>query len=605
MSGRPGTRRFWPAFALAAILSARLFTLLPAVIDDDEGWFAASANALTGPGSFFRRAVDDKPPGAVWFDAAVRWGMGPLHLAQWSRLWGLLALGISAALLARIARTQDGGTTRAAAWTAVVFLLACGAFSPKLFALTNEQLLLAPLCLALLAVLDTTLAPRPVRWVIAGAAVGLATWIKQTAVVFLLPLLLAWEGAGAAGWALAAFAATAFAGAWMVGLADYWRWTWVYPREVLLPARRRLFSSGSAAAWNLGLFALALAPVLFKAREGVARWGASRDRRALGGWLAAATLAVVAGKALFPHYLLLLLPPLALFAGRALAEVPFKKWQVGWLAVAYLGCAVAAAWPTANLFWGNDLPFFTRAAGRIAQLARPDERVFLWGGSPVPLAISGRPNATRFLTSRFLVPPYATPTTARLFHDDFLSDPPALVVDLHARGDNLQNLPPESIPWLGGLLAAQYEVWADPALPWARFYLRVDRLAGRSLAGLCRSTPLRDARDGYPRSLTALSRELEAARERPWPSLSHLRRQEARLRGAFSRELFSTSCPGAPPLPPTALAPDAIARVFAERGFASPLPADGLRFWVELATVELQPVLRPRPPLSRASGPPR
>jgi hypothetical protein len=324
----------------------------------------------------------------------------------------------------------------------------------------------------------------------------------------------------------------------------------------------------------------------------------------LAAWLGCAGVAVALGEALFPHYLLLALPPLAILAGRECARVPLRGWQKAWLGAAYLGCALCAAWPFAHLFWGNDLPYFTRVADRMAQLSTPADRVLLWGGSPVPQAISGRANATRFVTSRFLVPPYGDRTTARLFRDDFQAHPPALVVDLHARGDNQQNLPPNSIAWLGAALARDYRVWADPALPWVRFYLRADGAGSSpSTAGLCPSAPLGDAREGYPRALDELMRALAVLKRPPRPTLRDLAWLEARLRVAFAREVLATSCPrlasslGEPSDSGgrgADLSPEALKARFAAQGFASPLPLQGRRFWVELAIVELQPVIRPR-----------
>lgn len=566
--------------AFALVLALRLLSLVPSVIDDDEGWFAASANALTGPFSYFRRALDDKPPGTVWFDEAVRWvalqlGLGPAHLAQWSRLAGLCLLALTAWALYRLARRRTPEARAAGTWTALFFLLGSGAFSPKLFALTNEQLLLAPVSLAVLLALDASLGPRWLRAASAGVALGLACWVKQTALAFLLPVLLACDGLGSAALAVAGLFLTAFGGALAVGLSDYRTWVLSYPRQVLVAARRSLFSGGAEAAKNAGLFALALWPLFGRAVRTARVGGTDRERRVVLGWAVAALLAIALGRGLFPHYFLLLLPPLSLLAGEEVARAGLPRWQRAWLWVAYAGCALAAAWPFAHLFWGNDLPYFQRVADRIAQLAPPTERVFLWGGSPVPLALSGRPNATRFLTSRFLVPPYSTAQTRGLFQRDFSAHPPALVVDLHARGDNQQNAPPDALPWLGRALASGYRVWADPALPWARFYVRADLPPP---PGLCPSSPLDDSREGYPRSLARLAETLVALRHGPWPGFGALSRLDARLREGFAREIAATSCREPAP------------------GATSPLALDGPRFWIELAIVELQPVIRPRRP---------
>ena len=52
-------------FWFAAIL--RILSVFPLVIDDDEAWWSASALALKTPWEFYHKAIDNKPPGTVWF----------------------------------------------------------------------------------------------------------------------------------------------------------------------------------------------------------------------------------------------------------------------------------------------------------------------------------------------------------------------------------------------------------------------------------------------------------------------------------------------------------------------------------------------------------
>jgi hypothetical protein len=565
--------------ALAAVAVVRLFTLWPAVIDDDEAFFAASANALRGPASFFKTALDDKPPGTVWFDAAVRTLTGPMHLAQWSRLAGLLVLALTAFFAGRIARRLSEPTGRALEaehFTWLALALGTGAFTPKLFALTNEQLMLLPLTCAIWLAL-----PRPGerslwRALAAGAVLGAATWVKQTALLFALPVALALGAPLEIALAALAFLAVAFAGAWTVGLSDYWQWTFQYPRQVLVAARRTLFTGWSDGIQNTLLFTVALLPLLLRAAQGGRRLQAGFGRRVLVGWAVAALGAIAAGAGLFPHYFLLALPPLAILAGCALAERRWSRGQAVWIGAAYAGCAIAATLPLTNLFWGNDLPYFSRVASRIDALTRPEDRVFLWGGSPVPLAMSGRKNATRFVTSRFVVQPYANEETLRLFQDELTAHPPALVVDLHARGDDRQNLPPRVLPWFSELLARRYRVLADPSLPWARFYLRDD--VPNPDGELCASRPLEDARAGYPKSLAALEQMIARARagDRPADPAAI----ERVLRTRFADEIAQTSCTEPPRKEVT----------------RPPLALESRLWWVELAIVELQPVILPRRP---------
>src|SRR5689334_2913441 len=57
--------RYARCFLVTAAL--RFLCVIPWIIDDDEAWWSASALALRSPWDFYRKAVDDKPPGAVWF----------------------------------------------------------------------------------------------------------------------------------------------------------------------------------------------------------------------------------------------------------------------------------------------------------------------------------------------------------------------------------------------------------------------------------------------------------------------------------------------------------------------------------------------------------
>ena len=575
-SGSRSARRVW--IALAVALAARLAALIPAVIDDDEAWFAASARALHRPWDFFRLAPDNKPPGTVWFYEAVAAVFGPAGLPRTARLVGLVLLIATCALLFRLARRSGSG-----ARAALLFALASGALAPQLFALTNEQLMVAPIALAVFAALEL----RGLgRWLLAGAAIGLACWVKQTGIVFLLPVLLACDSLLAAALAVAACLAVVAAQVLAVGPHAFWEWTFVYPREVLVRAREVAFGSWSDALSSVAIAAAFLFP-LWRAAVRGAREGSPR-RRVLLGWVAAAALAIAAGKGLFLHYYLLALPPVCLLA----ASVPPARWADRWLWTLYAAMLAIASVPLSALFWGNDLGYFGRVARRIEQLTSKDDRVFVWSGSPVPAALADRAHATPFVNARFLIYPYGSAANEALFRDALEAAPPALFVDLHARGDNRIGASPEALPWLGPWLAAHYTVLADPSLPWARFYLRRDRSAPR---GLCASSPLAEAHDEYPRSLAAL-RETIAGAEAHRYRLTELLALDEIERSRFALESLETACrlPEGAALPDDAALADRTRALFAAHGFAAPLALASRAWWIELAIVELQPVVPPR-----------
>ena len=72
-------------FFIALALGVRFLSLIPSIIDDDEAWFSASAAALKHPFEFYQRALDNKPPGTVWFYEWVQGfeqGMQDPHLVR-------------------------------------------------------------------------------------------------------------------------------------------------------------------------------------------------------------------------------------------------------------------------------------------------------------------------------------------------------------------------------------------------------------------------------------------------------------------------------------------------------------------------------------------
>jgi hypothetical protein len=242
----------------------------------------------------------------------------------------------------------------------------------------------------------------------------------------------------------------------------------------------------------------------------------------------------------------------------------------------------------------------------------------VWGANALPLAISGAPSYGRFLTSRFLGPPYATAGTLEEFSRLFESRPPELILDLHARGDNQFNFPIAQLPALARAIERDYRAWVDPALPWACFYLRKGDEAGArpESRGLCESRCLDSSSEYYPRSLAEL-RAL-ARFGRGWLDPSAWRVADRLLRILFTLEILRNSCPR---LAPGALgaveersreALEGLARgrlpaagggagwegevrqYFEAHGFGPPYVLDSPGWWASLAVVELQPVARPR-----------
>jgi hypothetical protein len=441
---------------------------VPSVIDEDEAWFSASALGLKNPLQYFQRAIDNKPPGTVIFYWVCG---GDLRIARLAMI-GLSTLTafVLAGIHRKISRPdpEDSDTF----WNIALLFMVCSVIpSFELFSVTNEGLLLFFEVVSLFLILETGALPL----IGSALAFGFGLLIKPTAAFFLLPLGITFFRSGrrwreSVCWAI--FAAVFFEFSVLaLGPADFWYWTVVYPAEILTRARSQLFQGDRDFLVNAVRFSLLLLPLLWVAARNLFRSPANRIFYLA--WILSGLAGVVLGKGLFLHYFLLVLPPLCLLAG----EEGFNGWKKYWLGFLYGFACLLIAVPGVTSFWGMDLLYHEKLARVIREVVAPKDDLFVWGGSAVPLALSQKNHATAFVTSRFLVPPYTTPEIQRRFLSEFVSQRPALVLDLSERGDNRFNFPVSELPGFYSELKSQYDRAEDPSLPWAHFYF----LKGRPL----------------------------------------------------------------------------------------------------------------------------
>jgi hypothetical protein len=249
-------------------------------------------------------------------------------------------------------------------------------------------------------------------------------------------------------------------------------WNFTYAASVLTTARESLFSEGKEFIASILIMGVGLAPLIWASihtlRNRDKLQSVSFEARFfLVLWFASGSLAVAAGWGIFLHYFLLVLPPLCLWAGVSIGKKGFS-----YLVVLYTACCLLLLIPFSTALWGTDLFYYANIATRIQALTQPEEKVFIWGGNAIPLSLSRRDFTTRFVTSRFAAPPYATSELAKTFERDFRESPPKLFVDLHERGDNRFKLPITIYPWLKNEIAVHYHEIDDPSAPWVTFYLR-------------------------------------------------------------------------------------------------------------------------------------
>lgn len=232
-----------------------------------------------------------------------------------------------------------------------------------------------------------------------GAICGLALLVNTKA-LFVLAACLLWAPraglfAGAALPNLIAIGWLGYAGA----LVAYWEQVWIWGMR---------YSSDTFVAdpWKEGLLRTANWSGFHAALVLGAAFSAWRERSwRTAVWIALAIAAVCAGGRFFPRYYFLLLPPM-LFAGvRGLFAMPRLCCIV---ALCTLLIPIVRFGPRyATLALGDrawsDLAMMqdSKQAAAIARgIARPGDRLLVWGYRPDVLVFSGLPAATRFLDSQ-------------------------------------------------------------------------------------------------------------------------------------------------------------------------------------------------------------
>ncbi len=397
------------------ILGATLVTRLPGLVSSrvfntDEATLAVGGRVLAGGGSLYVDFIDRKPPLPFAIYDLVQRLTGTDDLRP-VRL--VVAVLIAASALV-VASEADRRWDRRAAWVAgLALVLGASALGPADAQAANFELFaLLPISLAVVA------AARG-RAVLAGVALAIAVLCKQPAAVTVVPV--AWslwhtrrQRGLAIGAASGAVAGLLLAAPFGIGLVLKWALLGTGGYLSLAPA-----DVGAAAVRLLALTALAVAfwggawllivgfppgtgrrmrpvPVPGAERSLAGRHGPDLDLWLLFG---ASVLGIVAGFRFFPHYLLQLLPAVALLAGRGAARRatlirPAAMWGVGAVAVALVLAIVAAINPVP--------PVERQVSAYVHTHTKPDDLILVWGNYPEIYWRSGRNPAGGFSHTEFV-----------------------------------------------------------------------------------------------------------------------------------------------------------------------------------------------------------
>ncbi|CAN5502278.1 hypothetical protein BH10ACT1_BH10ACT1_41770 [soil metagenome] len=388
---------------------AVFLTRLPGLVTDrlfntDEATLSVGGRELADGGSLYVGVIDRKPP--LPFLLYATFGGGDLRPV---RVVIALSIFVAALVVASEARRRWGAR---AGWAAgLVLVLGASALGPMDAQAANFELF------ALLPIVVAVVAAARGRAVLAGVALAVAVLCKQPAAVTIVPVAWCWwqtrRWRGVLG-GLAAGAVAALVLTFPFKLSRVMEWallgTGGYlsmdPSDIGYSLLRLLYLVLLAAGFWGGAWLLAVAPRVGPAvdPDPVVEPGAALVVRgdAVDVWLllGVSCLGVVAGFRFFPHYLVQLLPALALLAGRgaAVARPVVRRAALVW----GLGASVVAA----ALGWHMGLdpkPAYPRDMAAYAR-AHTDggDEILVWGNVPEVYWRADRQPAGGFTHTEFI-----------------------------------------------------------------------------------------------------------------------------------------------------------------------------------------------------------
>jgi hypothetical protein len=390
----PGGR--FPLYLLAA-LASRLPSLFEGFFSGDEATYSALAVRVLSGALPWAGAVDHKPPGAELFYGLVFLGSGPYQL--WAiRAALIVVVALTGLVLAAVA-DESGASAGAARRAGLLYVIASAiGLPPDAYAVNAELLANLPIALAALGIARS----RPASLLGAGALCALAGTLRYQAAFiglgFAVALLRAPGRPGVRALRLAPLAVGFLAGAggflaairalglWEPFVFWGWRFNFDYMRSVSFD------EALAAAAASTALIALGWLPLVIAATR-------ARPGALVSGWLVAALVALVPGFRFFPHYYFALLPPLALWAGRA-------ELGAGRTRRAFVAATLALASISWLVAWGYHAQkpgqraldaAYRDVGGWVRAHAARRDRLFVWGNSPEIYSYARLPMGTRFV----------------------------------------------------------------------------------------------------------------------------------------------------------------------------------------------------------------
>lgn len=422
-------KKSYSYMALGAILILTLALRLSFIhvpLDRDEGTYAVIGQEILNGAIPYRDAIEIKPPGIFYIFATIMaFGDTVEHIRICTAIYTLLTV-IAAYLLAR-----SLGGVRAG----LIAALLCGIFTSgpivEGIGSNTEVFMLLPILTGALFFFAGIDSGRRFHFIMSGFCFALAVFVKTVAApVYLLAFLfIPFARRPFRGWLITmadmvSFAASAILlvaalyvylklnGAW----SDCIHWTITFNksfgRTTLEEFSGRLTSRGVNTAKEFLLLWVVALPTIYwqlRKRMTVKTWF-------MAGLVFATFIGVCMPGKFWPHYLLPMVPPLAVISGVGVAQLMYCR---GIVLVAGMSAVVALFIPTILTdypyfvaspeevsrmkYSGNDV--FVRAAQvarYVKERTRTDDYIFQWGYEPEIYVIAGRRPPNRFICHMYV-----------------------------------------------------------------------------------------------------------------------------------------------------------------------------------------------------------